>query len=146
MWWARSTYGLDSIPNIGSPDKPLPMTTPHRWGRALRIAHATYRQCRLRTSPIHAGLRAWEALRYYTVDLTPRVGHPRPVAPDRQFRTQSLCWRMIPMSMWHSMEAGALTSRSSWSFEPLVDGVELIRAVDSCVVRWGEEIFVPTVW
>jgi Uncharacterised nucleotidyltransferase len=116
--------------------------------RARRVARLTYLDERSRgRGRIEAASTAWEALRYYSTDLTPRVTRNgrSPLAPTPPYRRRDLCWRLLPAETWRSL--GPPTPVSDRVIEEFIaPGLVLHRSSHAASVCLGDEVFVPTVW
>jgi len=125
------------------------------WQRAAFFARHAYRNERHRglTVPT-ASLRAVEALRYFSADLTPRLRRGSEDRFSPADRRRDLCWRLVPAEVWGRwarmpspvgpvLPTGSSAGRRR---ERLADGLELAIEPGAAAVVFDRDVFLPTVW
>jgi Uncharacterised nucleotidyltransferase len=120
---------------------------PHQ--RARRVARLALRDERARRRrPTTAAAVAWDAYRYFSADLTPRLSPTRPAvpAPTSGLRRRDLCWRLLPAETWRRLRAGPTVPVGRVIEDSIADGLLLSRSRQGVAVSVGGDVFVPTVW
>jgi hypothetical protein len=119
--------------------------------RARRVARFTFHDERSRgANLLHATLLARQARRYFSAQLTPRLGGPPIGNGPHEAAGRNICWRLAPEEVWDSLLRDTVAKTPPVA-APIVESslgpdLRLMRWRNATVIRMGRDIFTPTVW
>jgi Uncharacterised nucleotidyltransferase len=143
----RDSYPLDAdrLPPSAGRESDLRMTPPSGTPRARSFARLAFADERLRgVGVMNALRRSRMARRYFSATLTPRTGTDSDGGPVPGNRGRGSCWRLVPEEIWRDLPASG--EGGSVRQEELDAGLTLTARGSSVVLRWGTDVFIPTVW
>jgi hypothetical protein len=147
----RDCYPQDAErlpPSVGLQSRPqsrLQLAAPAGERRARSFARLAYADERSRGAGVMTALRrAQTARRYFSASLTPRTGSGSDGGPVPGNRGRGACWRLVPEEIWRDLPAS--DDAGPVRHEELDAELTLAARGSSVVLRWGPDVFVPTVW
>ncbi|MFJ2166187.1 nucleotidyltransferase family protein [Streptomyces griseofuscus] len=133
-------------PDLGE-ETALELTPPGPEARAEAFAALAHEDERARGADETAATALADSARhYFSADLSPRVADPDgAAAPGDPGRDR--CWRLVPREVWETLaETAADGTPAEVTSIELAAGMTLFDGANAWAVRYGRDVFVPTVW